>query len=137
MANFSARVLIVADAGGGRAALRDLFRDAGYQTLEVDGVEEAIDLLRELGLCELGVVDAQLGMPACLDLLKRARGDASALVMRFMVVLSEPRSDLVMDALMGGFDDFLPRPLARDRLARKLRGLGLPARGEAEPPRGR
>jgi DNA-binding response OmpR family regulator len=130
MASFTARALIVADAGGGRSALRDLFRDAGYQTLEVDGVEEAIELLRELGLCELGVVDAQLGMPACLDLLKRARGDASSLVMRFMVVLSEPSSDLVMDALMGGFDDFLTRPLTRDRLARKLRGLGLPARGE-------
>jgi DNA-binding response OmpR family regulator len=130
MASFTARALIVADAGGGRSALRDLIRDAGYQTLEVDGVEEAIELLRELGLCELGVVDAQLGMPACLDLLKRARGDASSLVLRFMVVLSEPSSDLVMDALMGGFDDFLTRPLTRDRLARKLRGLGLPARGE-------
>lgn len=137
MANFSARALIVAEAGNGRSALRDLFRDAGYQTLEVDGVEEAVDLLSALGLCEVGVVDAQLGIPACLDLLKRTRGDASSLVMRFMIVLPEPRTDLVMDALMGGFDDFLLRPLAPEALARKLRGLGLPFRGRAEPPAGR
>jgi DNA-binding response OmpR family regulator len=110
--------------------LRDAFRNAGYQTLEADGVEEAVELLSALGLRELGVVDAQLGMSACLDLLKRTRGDASSRVMRFMIVLSEPRTDVVMDALMGGFDDFLRRPLAPEALARKLRGLGLPFAGD-------
>ena len=129
MRDFYGRALLVAEADGARSALRDLLRWAGYQPLEAGGVEEALDLLSALGPCELGVADVNMGMSTCLDLLKRAGREAGG-VMRFIIVLAELRTELVMDALMGGFDDYLLRPVSPAGLAKKLKTLGLPARAE-------
>jgi two-component system, NtrC family, response regulator AtoC len=108
-----ARILVVEDDGGLRDLLSNELEDAGYRVAAAADANQARDALAR-DCPDLVVSDLRLPGDSGRDLLDHCRGLAQA--PGFIMVTAFGTVEQAVDALKGGADDFLTKPLRLDHL---------------------
>jgi DNA-binding NtrC family response regulator len=114
-------VLIVDDERNIRRTLRMVLEGEGYQMIEAEGVQAAIEQLTQRDSPDVVLLDVKLGDENGLDLLKQIKsGDSrgasfDADVPIIMISGHASIDDAVMATRLGAFD-FLEKPLDRNRV---------------------
>jgi DNA-binding NtrC family response regulator len=111
-------VLVVDDEANIRRALRMVLEPEGYEVLEAESAEKALEVLSAEPV-DLAVFDIKLPGMDGLTLLSRARELWRDLPV--IVISGHADTSDVVDAVKRGAADFFPKPVDRDRVLVSLR----------------
>jgi DNA-binding response OmpR family regulator len=119
------RALIVDDSRAGKAGLREVLSEAGFQVLESDDSLEALGLLEARGTVDLALVNWDLpeadGLRFALNLRSTKRFDGTRIIMMTRL----PSIAEILEAIQMGVDDCIVKPCTRTKLVQKLTELRL------------
>jgi DNA-binding NtrC family response regulator len=118
MGEQSARILIVDDERFFREAIRDILAADGFDCIEVDTGEQALDRVDDTSL---GVVILDIRLPGIdgIEVLRRLREIRPAL--RVIMLSASTDQELVLEALRLGACDYLAKPLHDEELVLAVR----------------
>lgn len=115
----AARVLIVDPTEVMRAMMRLALEDAGFEVVaEATGAAEAKALFREK-LPDVLTLDLSLPDGSGLDVARELRAERPGL--RFVVVTSQSREELIREAVEMGAKDFVVKPFQPGRFVEAVR----------------
>ena len=112
-----ARVLLVEDDAGIRAAVRLMLEDDGYDVVEAATGEEGIERFRAGG-ADLAIVDLLLPGIGGLDVVRALRASSP---LPILVVTAQADSHDVVAGLEAGADDYVTKPFVPKELAARIR----------------
>ena len=112
-----ARVLLVEDDAGIRAAVRLMLEDEGYEVVEAATGEEGIERFRA-GAADLAIVDLLLPGIGGLDVVRTLRSTSA---LPILVVTAQADSHDVVAGLEAGADDYVTKPFVPKELAARIR----------------
>jgi len=115
------RRLLVADSVAARKVLGGLLRKAGYDVMEAENGQDALQKIRST-LPDLAVLNVELSDQSGLDVLRTIRGDAE-LEHVPVVLLSEVRlsPEEQAEGLDAGAEDYIAGPIASAELLARMR----------------
>lgn len=116
----SARVLIVEDDDGVRAALRLALEDEGYAVDEAEDAETALTLVRRDGAPHVMIVDLMLGEMDGFTCIREIRRDHDVPI---IVVSAREDTHDVVAALEAGADDYVTKPFEIKEITARMRAL--------------
>jgi DNA-binding response OmpR family regulator len=124
-----ARLLVVEDDDGIRAALRLALQDEGYDVIDRASAEEALETVRSAPV-DLMLVDLMLGGMDGFSFIRAVRPGSDAPI----IVLSA-RADThdIVAALEAGADDYVTKPFELKEVTARLRALRRRGGRAAEP----
>src|SRR6185437_2163505 len=113
-------ILVVDDVNTMRTQIRDLLRGFGFQnvTLVANGEEAKVAL--NAGPIHLILCDWHMEPTDGMALLKYVRTQPTIKNIAFLMVTAESTKELVMEAIKGGVDDYLVKPLTRAQIETKV-----------------
>lgn len=119
MSDVAARLLVVEDDDGIRAAVRLALLDEGYDVVDRASAEEGLEVLRTTTV-DLMLVDLMLGGMDGFSFIRSVRGRHDAPI----IVLSA-RNDThdIVAALEAGADDYVTKPFELKEVTARLRAL--------------
>ncbi len=109
------RILIVDDEKSIRRTLGEFLREDGYEVLEAEDAEAALQRLRETE-CDVVVTDIILPRVTGVELLRRIR-DVAPHVQTVMMT-GEPTVETASEALRMGATDYLFKPITKEAIVR-------------------
>ncbi len=110
-------VLIVDDEPTPRTFIRQILADQGYATMEADTLASAHAQL-DLGQADIVLLDVALPDGSGLSLLERVQHDQPGLPV--IVVTGYGDIEMAVDAMQGGAQDFLAKPVDNARMLKAL-----------------
>jgi len=115
------RILVVDDDAGGRRLTRATLTRAGFEVVEAENGQRAVDLVRQGGMPELVLMDVSMpvkdGFAACSELRAMPGGENVPVVM--MTGLDDVQS--IEHAFRVGATDFITKPINWPILAHRVR----------------
>lgn len=105
-----ARLLIVDDVRDNREILRRRFERHGFHTTEAAGGSEALDLI-ERETFDLVLLDIMMPDIAGLEVLAQIRTRYAPGALPVIMVTAKSQSEDVVDALRGGANDYITKPV--------------------------
>ncbi|HVM55149.1 MAG TPA: response regulator transcription factor [Acidimicrobiales bacterium] len=127
-----ARVLLVEDDSGIRAAVRLMLEDEGYDVVEAATGEEGIERFRAGG-ADLAIVDLLLPGIGGLDVVRALRATSG---LPILVVTAQADSHDVVAGLEAGADDYVTKPFVPKELAARVRAQLRRVQREVATPAG-
>jgi two-component system cell cycle response regulator DivK len=103
-------ILIVEDDEKSRRLMRDVLQHQGYDVMETDQGEIAVELIRKLQPA-LVLMDIHLPGISGLDAIREIRGDASIAATPVIAVTASVMGNAREKIRDAGFDGFEPKPL--------------------------
>jgi two-component system cell cycle response regulator DivK len=119
-------ILIVEDDEKSRRLIRDVLNHQGYETLETDRGEEALDLMREHHP-DLVLLDILLPGMSGLDTVREIRNDAGIAATPVIAVTASVMDNDRDKIRAAGFDAFEPKPLNLRAFLETVRSFAHPA----------
>ncbi|HLY08952.1 MAG TPA: response regulator [Planctomycetota bacterium] len=119
------RALIVGGSGRIPATLRGELAKAGFQVLESGDEEEALELLEEQGPVDLALVSWDLPEAGGLRFVLRLRSARRFDSTRLLMLMRQPSTADILEAVRIGVDDCLVEPFTSTQLVDKLSQLRL------------
>lgn len=119
-------ILIVEDDEKSRRLIRDVLNHQGYETLETDRGEEALDLMREHHP-DLVLLDILLPGMSGLDTVREIRNDAGIAATPVIAVTASVMDNDRDKIRAAGFDAFEPKPLNLRAFLETVRSFAQPA----------
>lgn len=119
-------ILIVEDDEKSRRLIRDVLNHLGYETLETDRGEEALDLMREHHP-DLVLLDILLPGMSGLDTVREIRNDAGIADTPVIAVTASVMDNDRDKIRAAGFDAFEPKPLNLRAFLETVRSFAQPA----------
>ena len=119
-------ILIVEDDEKSRRLIRDVLNHQGYETLETDRGEEALDLMREHHP-DLVLLDILLPGMSGLDTVRETRNDAGIAATPVIAVTASVMDNDRDKIRAAGFDAFEPKPLNLRAFLETVRSFAQPA----------
>jgi EAL domain-containing protein (putative c-di-GMP-specific phosphodiesterase class I)/DNA-binding response OmpR family regulator len=113
-------VLVIDDDPAARRIVALALRRAGLEVVEASNGAEGLEVVR---LRPIGLVVSDLSMPGIsgIDVVRALRQQPSTATLPFILMTGSGNSDTVLNALAGGADDFLARPIRLDELVARVR----------------
>lgn len=125
------RALVVDDDRPTRFVLKMIFtHELGCEVTEAADGREALDRLKE-GQYDLAVLDVHIPGMSGLDLLRIIRRSPAMAAMRVVMLTSDRRDSVVMEAAQMGVAAYLVKPLEVEHAAERLGRILAPTTGEA------
>jgi len=119
-------ILIVEDDEKSRRLIRDVLNHQGYETLETDRGEEALDLMRAHHP-DLVLLDILLPGMSGLDTVREIRNDAGIAATPVIAVTASVMDNDRDKIRAAGFDAFEPKPLNLRAFLETVRSFAQPA----------
>jgi two-component system cell cycle response regulator DivK len=119
-------ILIVEDDEKSRRLIRDVLNHQGYETLETDRGEEALDLMRAHHP-DLVLLDILLPGMSGLDTVREIRNDAGIADTPVIAVTASVMDNDRDKIRAAGFDAFEPKPLNLRAFLETVRSFAQPA----------
>lgn len=120
------KALVVDDSRAMRAMLRKMVLDLGYDVIEAEHGQDALDRLAEQTE-EVGFALVDWNMPVMdgLTFIRSVRDQRRWDRLRLMMVTSETNPRHVYEALKAGADEYAMKPVTREVIKEKLSMLGI------------
>jgi two-component system cell cycle response regulator CtrA len=124
------RVLIIEDDAATAQSFELMLKAEGFQTYTTDLGEEAVDLAK---LYEYDAITLDLDLPdiSGLDVLRQIR--AAKVPAPIMVITSHADVETKVKTFSLGADDYMTKPLHKDEMVARLRGLVRRSKGLPSP----
>ena len=117
-------VLLVEDDPQDRLLIGSIARDLGFDVVEAEDGERAIDLLdEEGGTYSMVLLDLMLPGIDGLEVLQRVRRAIETQYLPVLVLTSSPDPRREIELLDHGADDYMLKPVAVDRLQSRIRAV--------------
>ena len=114
------KVLVVDDENDIRKLLNIYLKKSGYDVLEAENGQQAIDIVKENTNIDLVVMDIMMPGMSGIEACKEIRTVSSVPVMFLTAKTQEPVQD---EAYETGGDDFLGKPFTQEEFNRKVNAL--------------
>ncbi len=120
------KALVVDDSRAMRAMLKKMVLDLGYDVIEAEDGQDALDRLGEQE-DEVGFALVDWNMPVMdgLTFIRSVRDERRWDRLRLMMVTSETNPRHVYEALKAGADEYAMKPVTREVIQEKLSMLGI------------
>lgn len=123
------QALVIDDSRAMRRIVAKILRDAGFETLEAEHGQQALDLLAEGARPELACIDWNMPVMNGLEFVIAVRADPDLRAMTLMMVTTESEHGRIVRALAAGAHEYLIKPFTADAMLDKLALLGLTPAG--------
>lgn len=124
------RAIVIDDSRAIRLILRRIVGQAGFEVLEAEDGQEAMDIIAGLDAPpELALIDWNMPNMNGLEFVAAVRGDKRLRDMTLVMVTTESEQSQVARALAAGAHEYVIKPFTSDALLEKLALLGLVASG--------
>ncbi len=119
------RALVVDDSRTMRRIVAGTLQDLGFETIEAEHGQAAIDLLESGVEVDLACVDWNMPEMDGLTFVATVRADRQWRAITLMMVTTESEQEQIVRALAAGAHEYLIKPFSPDALHDKLALLGL------------
>jgi len=119
------KALIIDDSKTIRQLLTRIMNDCGWEVVEAGHGEEALNVLKANGDCQLALVDWNMPVMNGLEFVQAVRQAGGNDGMRIMMVTTENDTAHIMSALEAGADEYVMIPFNREVIEAKMALLGL------------
>ena len=117
------KALIVDDSKAIRQIEKKYLEELGFEVLEAEHGEEALQVLEENPDIKLILLDWHMPVMNGYEFLKRARENPKWNEIKIMMVTTENQQKSVIDAVMAGANEYLMKPFDKEMLETKIRYL--------------
>jgi len=119
------RALVVDDSRTMRRIVAGTLQDLGFETIEAEHGQAALDLLQSGVEVDLACVDWNMPEMDGLTFVATVRADRRWRAITLMMVTTESEQEQIVRALAAGAHEYLIKPFSPDALHDKLALLGL------------
>lgn len=119
------RALVIDDSRAMRRIVSRILKDAGYEVVEAEHGQDALDRLADGPLPELACIDWNMPVMDGLEFVVSVRKNPAWRSMTMMMVTTEGEQDRIVRALAAGAHEYLIKPFTPDAMRDKLELLGL------------
>jgi two-component system chemotaxis response regulator CheY len=121
------RALVIDDSRTMRSLLSRQLVALGYEVLQAEHGEEALEVLEQAGgeVPQLATVDWNMPVMDGLTFVQRVRSRAEWRSIALMMVTTEAEYDQIVRALAAGAHEYLIKPFTQEAFTDKLDLLGL------------
>ncbi len=119
------RALVIDDSRAMRRIVSRILTDAGYEVVEAEHGQDALDGLGAGPLPELACIDWNMPVMDGLQFVMAVRKNPAWRRMTMMMVTTEGEQDRIVRALAAGAHEYLIKPFTADAMRDKLDLLGL------------
>ncbi|GAB2694035.1 response regulator [Thalassiella azotivora] len=119
------RALVIDDSRTMRRIVSRVLTDLGYEVVEAENGQEALDAMVAGPLPDLACVDWNMPVMDGLTYVTRVRDNRDWRDVTLMMVTTESEHSQIVRALAAGAHEYLIKPFTPDALREKLELLGL------------
>lgn len=119
------RALVVDDSRATRSALRRILQSVGFDVVEAEHGEQALEVLTPDDSIELVLVDWNMPVMDGFSLIKAIRKERKWAMLPVMMVSAEVDQRQIARAVMAGADEYVMKPFDSATLLAKLESLGI------------
>ncbi len=117
--------MIVDDSRAIRRMLQRIVEPLGFDTLDAEHGQDALDQLDTDNPVDVMLVDWNMPVMDGLTLVKQVRSSSEFADTTILMVSSESDPRKMMKALLAGADDYLVKPVSQEMIRDKLETLGV------------
>ncbi len=117
--------MIVDDSRAIRRMLQRIVQPLGFDTLDAEHGQDALDQLDTDNPVDVMLVDWNMPVMDGLTLVKQVRSSSEFADTTILMVSSESDPRKMMKALLAGADDYLVKPVSQEMIRDKLETLGV------------
>ena len=113
------RALIVDDSRSMRQMVSFTLKEAGFEVLEAEHGQDALDKLRGQ---KLGVIVTDLNMPVMdgINFIRKARGTAEARFLPILILTTESQQEKKIEAKAAGATGWIVKPFDPEKLIQTI-----------------
>lgn len=115
------KLLTIDDSRTIRRVISDIGSALGYEVLEAENGQIALDLLKVKGK-EVGLILLDWNMPGMngLEVLKKVKGDPALAHIPVMMVTTEGEKDYIVQSIQAGAAHYLTKPFTQEDMATRI-----------------
>ncbi len=117
------KALIVDDSKAIRQIERKYLEEMGFEVLEAEHGEQALEVLKENPDIKIILLDWYMPVMNGYEFLKKVRANPEWSDVKIMMVTTENQQKSVIDAIMAGANEYLMKPFDKEMLETKIRYL--------------
>ncbi len=117
------KALVVDDSKAIRQIEKKYLEELGFEVLEAEHGEEALQVLEENPDIKLILLDWHMPVMNGYEFLKKVRENPKWNEIKIMMVTTENQQKSVIDAIMAGANEYLMKPFDKEMLETKIRYL--------------
>jgi two-component system chemotaxis response regulator CheY len=121
------RAIVIDDSRATRAILRRILGELGFETLEAEDGQVALEVLAAEGPVEVALVDWNMPVMDGLTFVRTVRADPTHDGLTIVMVTTEGDTDHMITALEAGADEYAMKPFTAAVIRDKLALLGVTA----------
>lgn len=119
------RALVVDDSRASRSALCRILNTVGFDAVEAEHGEHALEILRADQTIQLLLVDWNMPVMDGLSLVKAVRKERQWAMLPIVMVSAEVDQKKIARAVLAGADEYVMKPFDRETLITKIQSLGI------------
>ncbi|WP_456431144.1 response regulator [Thermosulfuriphilus sp.] len=121
------KALVVDDSKAIRQIIRKGLEAMGFEVLEAENGQEALEVLKSKGPVDIILLDWHMPVMNGFEFLKTVRANSAWDDVKIMMVTTENQQQSVIEAVMAGANEYLMKPFDQEMLETKVKMvLGLP-----------
>jgi len=117
------KALVVDDSKAIRQIERKYLEEMGFEVLEAEHGEQALEVLKENPDIKIILLDWHMPVMNGYEFLKKVRANPEWSDIKIMMVTTENQQKSVIDAIMAGANEYLMKPFDKEMLETKIRYL--------------
>ncbi len=116
-------ILVVDDSDSMRRTTKAALQQLGLFNIEV--AVDGLDAMQIIKQKQFGLIISDWNMPEMdgLEFLKKLRGNEATKTIPFLMVTSEAKRELVIEAISAGINEYIVKPINVATLAAKLENI--------------
>lgn len=114
------KAIVVDDSKMMRTVEQRALESMGWEVAQAANGLEALDVLGQMGLCDLALVDWQMPEMDGITLVKQMRADSRWGNVTIIMVSSNAVMESIQEALEAGANDFVMKPFTVDALKERI-----------------